>query len=419
VIALLFLMLKNGGKQNTVLYLTTLLTYYKSHNYCREYKFLRIHAIYVALTSFTKAPSQALRQLPLLRLGAIMVWMLNAHIFRPGDKSWDRPLIQCCALQRPQGADNEWEELGIAVEEENLEPALEIRGAYFVSDIKFMEAGVYMLPRLGPRELSMKQIKEVFHLEFRKIEAAMMSQGITRKTRIVAKNMVRYPRIPRPQHLVTRDTFPDDPPIPDFGLAAAGVMEPNNDEAQPYPAEDTIDIRVGRIWQELFHNIIAVSPNQKSTTSSSYCTLSAAARSEVQDTLFTSSTLPFTAVQLKEVTVTTWDTVFFDRFFPSHIEQDPIKRISLQNFRTCSFYTQWETLLQDVSHEDKAIVRRKILDKWQGLAWLPYSAADRMWDTRTARGRGFKKLPLGFHGTAPKIAINPRHHDLADFTLSI
>jgi hypothetical protein len=348
-----------------------------------------------------------------------MVWMLNAHIFRPGDKSWDRPLIQCCALQRPQGADEEWEESGIAAEEENLEPALKIRGAYFVSDIKFMEVGVFMLPRLGPRELNMKQIKDVFNLDFRKIESAMMSQGITRRTRIVAKNLVRHPRIPRPQHLVTRETLPDEPPIPDFGLAAAGVVELNTGEAQFYPTEDNIDIRVGRIWQELFHNIIAVSPNQKSTTSSSYCTLTAAARSEVQDTLFMSSALPFTAVQLKEVTVTTWDTVLFDRFFPSHIEQDPIKRVSLQNFRACSFYTQWETLLQDVSHEDKTVIRRKLLGKWQDLVWLPYSAADRMWDTRTARGRGFKKLPMDLHGTAPKIAINPRHQDLADFTLKV
>lgn len=126
-----------------------------------------------------------------------MVWMLNAHIYRPGDKSWDQPLIQCCALQRPKGADDEWEESGIAIEEENLEPALEIRGAYFVSDIEFMDVGVYMLPRLGPGELNMKQIKEVFNLDFRKIESAMLSQGISKRNRVVAKNMIRHPRIPR------------------------------------------------------------------------------------------------------------------------------------------------------------------------------------------------------------------------------
>jgi hypothetical protein len=384
----------------------------------REYKYLRVFAIYAVLSRFCTAPPITLRRQPVLRTGAIMVWMLNAHIYRPGDQRWDLPLVACCALQRPQG-NNDWEETGIADNEE-LEPAFEVRGAYFVADLVW-DNDLFRLPALGERELDMAQFRAVFNIGFHQLQSAMMSQAITGRTRTLAKNMVKHPRIPRPRNLVMREPLPDNPPVEDFGLGEAGVTIAANTGMNGTDIEGGLaiphldpDAQVGLIWQELFHNIMAVSPNERNGPS--YCTLRAEVINTVTEQLFVSTTLPFHAVQLKIVDINTWDKILFDRFFPPKILRTE-GRITLQNFRLCTYFAMWETLVADVTPDGLRLIRRQLLERWRNLAWLPYSSVDRMWDTRVAGTGNFKRLPVGTRGAAPKIAINPRLNIVDDFTL--
>ena len=68
-----------------------------------------------------------------LRLSAVVLWMKNALIFRPGEKSWDRKLDKACAFYDSDDDDNALaaEEISDAVADGRMWPALESRGAYY------------------------------------------------------------------------------------------------------------------------------------------------------------------------------------------------------------------------------------------------------------------------------------------------
>ncbi|KAI0091820.1 hypothetical protein BDY19DRAFT_875179, partial [Irpex rosettiformis] len=97
---------------------------------------------------------------------------------------------------------------------------------------------------------------------------------------------------------------------------------------------------------------------------------------------FQSTRLPFTAVQLKMATISTWDTTFFNRFFPLKPERDHSSQLRRQNFDKCSYFLEWHTLIARLPLEDVKKIRAALLPWWRTLIWLPYSGSDRMWDTR-------------------------------------
>ncbi|KAI0761240.1 hypothetical protein BC629DRAFT_1261793, partial [Irpex lacteus] len=164
-----------------------------------------------------------------------------------------------------------------------------------------------------------------------------------------------------------------------------------------------VEAAVQSMLRQFCANIIQVSPNRKG--GSMYCTLPLSEHNNVTDAQFKQTRLPFVSVQIKVATVPTWDDVFFNRFFPDR----PDPNVRRQNFDKCSYFLEWETIVGRSSFEDVIKIRAALLPWWRELTWLPYSANDRMWDTRVWTDAGLKRLPSSNKGGAcPKIAVNPR-----------
>lgn len=389
----------------------------------REFKCLRVTALHYVLSAFQEAPPSSQIQVQGLRLAALSVWMLNAMIFRPPDYSSDRKLSRISALQYPAGLDY-WEEDGMADGDELPEPALGIRGAYFVADIHVHDHFFY-LPSLGPDDWGVSDIRAVFTLPAVQVNAAFLSRRARQQARVITASAPKARRMRRPQ-IVVREIAADAEVdvLPNLNLEASGVRfapletlpEPGAPLAAPpapqhanIVASAEVDRAVQSILRQLCSNIVAVSPNRRRSGRNMYCTLSPEEQQQVDAALFRQTCLPFDTVQLKLAPITTWDTTFFDRFFPSQFDQDPSTRSRRQNFDKCSYFLEWEAVVTRLPPDDISKIRAELLPWWQTLTWLPYSAYDRMWDTRPWHDLSKTRLPNGSgNGPAPRIAVNER-----------
>ena len=214
---------------------------------------------------------------------------------------------------------------------------------------------------------------------------------------------------------------PEDEPVVvhDFGLADLEVnLEqqlplhgPDADQpaVAPDPAEEeSPDARISQIWNQLFVDILQVSPNRRGAQSPAYCTLAAEQLLTVTSAMFQQPVLPFSDVQLKRVNEVTWDETFFDRFFPREPITAANSSIPAQHFASCSYYQLWQALRAQVDDNTADIIRQQLLVRWKTLHWLPYSGSDRMWATRRFASGYSLRLPRGSEGAAPQIAISSR-----------
>ena len=73
----------------------------------RAFKHWRAKAIVYGLTNFAFAVRQRRVWPSVLQLGAMLVYMLNALIYRPGEQRWDGPLYTASAMWTFPHADGE------------------------------------------------------------------------------------------------------------------------------------------------------------------------------------------------------------------------------------------------------------------------------------------------------------------------
>ena len=220
-------------------------------------------------------------------------------------------------------------------------------------------------------------------------------------------------------------------PVHNFGLnelnvqldgppPEAGENAPLGPDAQPDDADaENPDERISAIWNQLFVDIFQVSPNPRGRThNSKYTTLSTDEIQAVTEATFLQPVLPFRQAAIKRVEPRTWDTTFFDRFFPLEILTAEVEGRPTQNFSSCAYFQLWQALRASVDDATAAIVRERLLTRWRTLHWLPYSGSDRMWATSRFKSGHYIVLPPGYVGACPQIAVNARcPHALADFTI--
>lgn len=387
----------------------------------REFKYLRVIALHYIFTVFHNAPPISRIQQQVLRLMAVSIWMLNSNIYRPPEFASDKSLTGCCALQYPAGVDD-WEEDGHADGDEELEPALNIRGAYFVADI-YCKEDIYYLPSLRDQDWTPEDIQRVFGMPASYVRAAIYGRGKLQDLRAVISEQPKAQRIRRP-NIVVREVNEEDKEevVLDLNLDASGIqfasLEHLSDASAPRPSHppeggaaaafNEVDAAVQSMLRQICSNIISVSPNRHHADM--YCTLTPEARNDATAALFQGTSLPFDTVQIKIASAHTWDTTFFDRFFPLEFSDDPERRPRRQNFDKCSYFLEWQMIVARLPKDDVKKIRAVLLTWWRTLKWLPYSGNDRMWDTRAWADRGHLRLPKSDSGKtpSPRIAINER-----------
>ncbi|KAI9451894.1 hypothetical protein HD554DRAFT_1990371, partial [Boletus coccyginus] len=163
--------------------------------------------------------------------------------------------------------------------------------------------------------------------------------------------------------------------------------------------------RVKVILEQFFYDMVQESPNKKAATEGAWINIPKELRAqEATERLYQSFALPFVAAQWTICTPEQWE-LHFSRMFPA---QRPAS--VGQNFRKCTYYTQWLTLVEDLGPQALSRVRAAIRAKFDTLVWIPFTGSDRMWCTRPMTGRGWFMLPKPKPGQAPagpQIGLNP------------
>ena len=346
--------------------------------------------------------------------------MLNAIIYRPAEKPFDR-LLENAAVTYQPSEDNAYPE---------PVPYKQERGVYFLSDI-ILHQDLFSLPNI--RFLTQANIADIYQSKhYRMLQATILTRGIASIQREQTRDVEKPARLRRPKMTQLAERSENEEPLPvhDFGLEELNVnLEvhppppplPLQDHLPPplevnppppilpvAPPEQTADEQISEIWNQLFVDIFQLSPNRRGAHNPAYCTLTADQILKVTEDMFQQTKLPFTDVIIKAVPLQTWDTIFFDRFFPSTPLQANVPSSKMQHFPTCAYYQLWRTLCTQVDSAIVTTVRRQLLIRWRALYWLPYSGSDRMWSARKTMTGHSIQLPGDSDGPAVQIAINSR-----------
>ncbi|GJE99780.1 hypothetical protein PsYK624_160510 [Phanerochaete sordida] len=349
---------------------------------------------------------------PALGLAAICIWIKNGLIFRPGDQRWDKDIVANAAFWDSIDEDNlaEEEELEELIAQGNMIPSTEQRGLYFVSAVEETH-GIFHLP--WTRSLTAENYALLYNVNsFADLEFQFM-QSENKKTRqdVLAgprrnnkrKRAQQPPRERSPaRDIAFRLSEAGVRVAPVAASIPAAVLEGMIAEGHDHP-----DAELNAVWQDFLRDVVAVIPMAQ-RGGGSYCTLDVEERERVSEELYKSRELPFRAAILKVAEDSTWDGLFFDRFFPDSVEINRRQRLT-QHFGACHYWTRWQVLMAKVIDRGQQItIRGKLRSEFRKLMWLPWTSSDRIWVTgRTEKGT-FVKLPEGHEGPAPKIAINGR-----------
>lgn len=355
---------------------------------------------------------------PCLRLGAVCIWILNAISSRPGDYSWHTALVETsAAYEIAEEADepNDAHDMDQLIQDGDLVPMLATRGCYFVSAILCVR-GVYQMPAV--RELSNQQYAKIYYVD--------SLAGLRHTIMNAYDKALRKARLPRRTRARPTAILHDPAQDIDVGLDEAGVRlgEPMNavgpdiapGEEPAEDPEDALNHVVNVILQSLYRDIIQVCPAGRSGQPD-HCTLGGAERLEVTQALFRGTRLPFRQVFLKPASTANWDGLFFDRFFPTHAMWDEMRRKKQRaHFGACRYYHEWLTLLARLREGtgDEERVRAVLRREFNKLVWLPWTASDKLWVTKSTQTGHYQKLPEQFEGAGLHIAVNMRSNVALD-----
>ncbi|KAI0713979.1 hypothetical protein C8Q76DRAFT_619963, partial [Earliella scabrosa] len=134
---------------------------------------------------------------------------------------------------------------------------------------------------------------------------------------------------------------------------------------------------VDRIWAQFPYDLIQISPNLKSRINPAYTTLTSAEQQQVTLDLFKRPFFPFRCVWYRERDFKFWYETQFARFFPPKGQT----LANVQNYGSCRYMQDWMRVMTQVSHVNAKIIRKKMMEKFKDILWLPHTETTRIWDT--------------------------------------
>lgn len=362
--------------------------------------------------------------LPSLSLGAILVYMLNAVIARPGEWYTDRALMEACAMKVPVGEDiRDPATLDLEYEADEMEAIGDQQGLYFLCDIIRDDVhGAWRVPITRDR-LALQPLFVLYHAAgLGDIEANFGTTGLRRKARQANPSRI----LNRRDHTSEVQFLNPDAIVP-LGLDLAGLeissapalrltgrdsaLQNQGDDDDPDSIGPHTDLPalVNELVAQMALDIIQVSPNLKGRDDSCYISLSTEEQHTVTLNLYKSLSLPLKAVWFRLSDPVHWE-LQFDRFFPPY---DKVLN-KLQNFNACRYFQTWLRLRSQLARASFQALRSQLRVPFQELSWLPFTDTDRMWDTRapTQNPRPWTYLNNGSiaQGRGVRIAINQRKH---------
>lgn len=351
-----------------------------------------------------------------------MIWILNGLYHRP------EPRFQKLAEEACQQVPLDYEDYDEDLDDSDNDsmPLMYDAGLYFVCDIVVDHSGTYRLPFhktfteeaiIAAFRITIREIKEVMgvgDLHLSRPKAHLERTANRSKRRTIHVDDIRPEDRDLPQidsHLDNIQLRPTQrmrgEDVNHFAIHGGGNRTNGVDDHNDEESQD-ITLRVKKILEQFFFDMIEESPNKKSAKEGAWTNIPRQMRAqEATEQLFQSFALPFFAAQYCFCTTEQWD-MHFNRLFPLQFPTS-----SGQNFRKCTYYTQWLNLISALNQQSLRRVRATIKTKFDSLAWIPYTQSDRMWSTRPCTGvRVWSMLPQGQPYAGPQIALNPRSRHL-------
>lgn len=331
-----------------------------------------------------------------LALGAIAIYMLNALLYRQGDREGDQELADACAMWIDSGENMEYSDSEAEDDEYcQMVPIREDQGLYFVADImdndRHQRTTHYRLP--APRMKS-KALQQIIGYKYDVNELADLEGKLGLLNLAIPSARIHPTRLNNRAPVTASVTdFGDAPPRIDFGFEERGMtLNPNigvygddveSDEESEEEGEDELTRKVTNLWFQMFVDILWLAPNRRNSTSPSYCSMPKQLRQNAKPELFEGYELPFHEIHYKVATRDEWHNIF-DHFFPNKTDKPRTRKI--QNFPMAKYWNTYISLINRMdSGSDIIYLRKKLRIMFDKLTWMPAANADRMWDSSTLR----------------------------------
>ncbi|TFK58657.1 hypothetical protein BDN72DRAFT_950632, partial [Pluteus cervinus] len=146
-----------------------------------------------------------------------------------------------------------------------------------------------------------------------------------------------------------------------------------------------VDQILNLLWGQFLHDLLAKAPNPSDAFKASYCTLSEAERSAVDESAFKSTTLSnyFGICRWKVGSTKDWNRTF-DHLWLAIGKQKAGKYV--QNYPSARYFQWWQRIKSDREQDTETLVKMRtaIKKRFDKLFWMPYAQADRIWNTKFA-----------------------------------
>ncbi|KAG6370137.1 hypothetical protein JVT61DRAFT_12439 [Boletus reticuloceps] len=383
------------------------------------FKWYRLASINTVLRNLAASTARNRQSDSVVGLAGLVIWILNGLYRRPD------PRFNSLAAEACQHIPVDYDQQDPDIED--LRPLMYDAGLYFVCDIVADSTLTLRLP--FHKAMSDDAIRRAFGRDLLEIRSmiGVAIPDVQRRTGVPDRTANRSSRVTlrvddiRPAeravpqiddrllHNIQRrhPAVARGPDVEHFRTHGGGTRDGQMLRAQPAGSDDFIRT-IKTLLEQMFHDILQESPNQRSALGRAWTNIPSHRRPEqATEQLYKSFAVPFIAVQYTFCDEKEWQKRF-DHFFPL---QRPDRRP--QNFPKCRYYQDWMVLIDTLTPSSLQRVRATLQTEFDKLIWVPFTGADRMWETRTKeKSRGWLHLPQTKKWEGPHIAFSPHARGL-------
>lgn len=360
-------------------------------------------ALYHVVKNLQNANRAARLQHESLKLGALVIYQINALIYRPAEGQAENILLEASCQHVPVDSMNG----------PSTHPIMYRRGAYFLSDV-VDDDGAYRLPNGRPIDASI--LLTLYRRDFMEdVEVEFSDSRIS--------NRSKYPKVGYPSRK-RKTTYRicdgdgssgsseedsqvegDDEEL-ELEIVQRNTHRAATDTRSRKTTDSILSSELPAIQHQFASDIFQLAPSPKLASISHWVLLNPAQRLRTKVEIFHSLDLSgiFRQVQYRVINDADWDNLVFQRYFPA---KGASTAKALQQFPSASYYRQWQALMDGLDEDRAEIIQNRLRQWFNNLYWVPHPGSDRMWTTKKG-GKEWTMLPPGEPGNCPRIAVNPR-----------
>lgn len=402
----------------------------------RAFKYWRAKAIVYVLSNFALLAGQKKVWWNVLQLGAMMVYMLNALIYLPSEQAQDIPLYTHSAHWSFPDAEEYDDDDAFLNDDRAGHPVLEVRGAYFLSEVHYTP-NAFVLPTSLARDLTSTQICIHFEVgSWAALQDMFGSSLVEHRSRTIeeVRDVRRRPfrtdvRLRTKLLKLWRAEEWNAPALSRWLLCLALIPRQDrgpegSDAVRREEAEASCLMEFGSDLPQIFRNfqfqwefdVLELAPQPHTSRRNSYLTMTKTERRNFSREDFRRLGLPFTAVWVIVASPDEWKDHAMCNF-PSkaqlrttHVPHEQDQR------RKSSAIQGWTALMNRISDDPTAKLVQKIFIQkyWNTMHWAPYGTPTQLYHVHTPTSANAKYLTQTTNAadfsSAPVILLNPAFH---------